>query len=344
MIYSPRKTRIARLMAVLISLGFVLLTGGILVIPVFYLPTMRTRYLTILGGIELGLFVITYIILMRKRWRRRMISKKPVPSSWDGILGRRVSYYSALSREKRERFRKECFVFLNEVTITGIETEVTEEDRLLIAASAVIPIFSFPDWEYDRMSEVLLYPSNFNSDYDFDNKSNNILGLVTNGGSTMVLSKASLRDGFRDDKDKSNVGIHEFIHKVDGEDGSIDGVPALLMDSEMTSEWLSIIKTEAEKIRERKSDIRPYALTNNAEFFAVVSEYFFEHPMQMQKEHPELYSILVRIFKQDTVSLLKSVVRSMFRPYGKKIGRNSPCPCGSGKKYKKCCLDKKRYS
>ncbi|MEE0874530.1 MAG: SEC-C metal-binding domain-containing protein [Ruminococcus sp.] len=22
---------------------------------------------------------------------------------------------------------------------------------------------------------------------------------------------------------------------------------------------------------------------------------------------------------------------------GKKIGRNDPCPCGSGKKYKKCC-------
>jgi len=24
-----------------------------------------------------------------------------------------------------------------------------------------------------------------------------------------------------------------------------------------------------------------------------------------------------------------------------KTGRNDPCPCGSGKKYKKCCVDKK---
>lgn len=23
-----------------------------------------------------------------------------------------------------------------------------------------------------------------------------------------------------------------------------------------------------------------------------------------------------------------------------KVGRNDPCPCGSGKKFKKCCLDK----
>lgn len=26
----------------------------------------------------------------------------------------------------------------------------------------------------------------------------------------------------------------------------------------------------------------------------------------------------------------------------KKVGRNEPCPCGSGKKYKKCCIDKKQ--
>lgn len=30
--------------------------------------------------------------------------------------------------------------------------------------------------------------------------------------------------------------------------------------------------------------------------------------------------------------------------YMKKVGRNDPCPCGSGKKYKKCCIDKKRQN
>lgn len=28
------------------------------------------------------------------------------------------------------------------------------------------------------------------------------------------------------------------------------------------------------------------------------------------------------------------------RPRVEKIGRNDPCPCGSGLKYKKCCLDR----
>jgi len=62
----------------------------------------------------------------------------------------------------------------------------------------------------------------------------------------------------------------------------------------------------------------------------------------MAKKHPELYNTLRRIFKQDTRSMFQSVVKSMFKPYGKKIGRNTPCPCGSGRKYKKCCLGKKK--
>lgn len=30
------------------------------------------------------------------------------------------------------------------------------------------------------------------------------------------------------------------------------------------------------------------------------------------------------------------------KPKAKKVGRNEQCPCGSGKKYKKCCLEKDR--
>ncbi|MCG8572964.1 MAG: SEC-C domain-containing protein, partial [Spirochaetes bacterium] len=62
-----------------------------------------------------------------------------------------------------------------------------------------------------------------------------------------------------------------------------------------------------------------------------------------KKKHSQLYQLLKKIYQQDTLSLFQSVTKSLFRPYGKKIGRNSPCPCGSGKKYKKCCLNKKRY-
>jgi Mlc titration factor MtfA (ptsG expression regulator) len=50
-----------------------------------------------------------------------------------------------------------------------------------------------------------------------------------------------------------------------------------------------------------ESDINPYAVTNEAEFFAVVSEYFFEKPKELKDRHPELYELLSNTFLQHPV-------------------------------------------
>ena len=192
-----------------------------------------------------------------------------------------------------------------------------------------------------NLVEILVYPKNFDENYQYvKNSGRQILGLVTNTASTMILSKPALYHGFRNTTDKLNVGFHEFIHAVDGGDGAIDGVPALLIKREDVKEWLRVVKQESKRIEEGHSDINPYALTNNAEFFSVASEYFFENPDAMSEKYPELYNILMKIFKQDTKAMFKSILKYMFRPNGKKTGRNDPCPCGSGKKYKRCCLKK----
>lgn len=82
-----------------------------------------------------------------------------------------------------------------------------------------------------------------------------------------------------------------------------------------------------------KSDINVYGATNNQEFLAVASEYFFERPQLLERKHPELYKILSDVFKQDLARLPKAG-----QPLPRIIGRNDACPCGSGKKYKKCCM------
>ena len=82
-----------------------------------------------------------------------------------------------------------------------------------------------------------------------------------------------------------------------------------------------------------RSYVNSYAYTNEHEFFAVLAEYFFKSPDLLQKKDPQLYAMLREMFHQDTRSLLR------LRPSGRRrYGRNSPCPCGSGKKYKHCCL------
>jgi Mlc titration factor MtfA (ptsG expression regulator) len=95
-----------------------------------------------------------------------------------------------------------------------------------------------------------------------------------------------------------------------------------------------------EEIRRGQSDINPYALTNEVEFFAVATEYFFERPGVMQRKHPELYAMLARVFRQGVGSRLAAMARELKRGRPS-FGRNSPCPCGSGRKFKKCCLKRK---
>ena len=82
-----------------------------------------------------------------------------------------------------------------------------------------------------------------------------------------------------------------------------------------------------------RSYIRGYAYTNEHEFFAVLAEYFFKSPDLLEKKDPQLYGMLQEMFHQDTASLMG--LTSSRRP---RYGRNAPCPCGSGKKYKHCCL------
>ena len=119
---------------------------------------------------------------------------------------------------------------------------------------------------------------------------------------TVILSKPDLERAFDGLPHKGNVGIHEFVHMLDKEDGVIDGVPELLLEHQYIAPWLHEIKEEIKRIERGKSDINAYALTNNAEFLAVVSEYFFDNPEKFKNRHPELYQRLSAIFKQDVAN------------------------------------------
>ncbi len=281
-----------------------------------------------------------FLYFTRKYRRRKKILSQPFNPNYERLLNEKIQFYHTLDENQKKEFKQRVQIFLGETLITGIETNVDDEIRILVACSAIIPVFSFKDWDYSELSEVLIYPSDFDESFDFNNKGGNILGMVGIGGA-MVLSKPSLKHGFKVNNDKLNVGIHEFIHKIDEKDGSIDGIPEKMADRKTINKWREIMEIEMKKMEDGDSEINPYGLTNTAEFFAVVSEYFFENPESLKRKHSELYEILSKIYKQDTLTTYKKILKSMFIPGGNKIGRNQPCPCGSGKKYKKCCLNKK---
>ncbi len=198
-------------------------------------------------------------------------------------------------------FEEKVNVVLANITIEGVGTPVEDADSVMIASSAVIPIFGFKDWEYRNLTNVILYPDTFDGEFQFEGENRSILGMVGTGymNGQMILSRAALIKGFSKSAGKENTAIHEFVHLLDKSDGATDGVPENLLAHEYVLPWLKMIHQEIHKIEAGRSDINPYAITNEAEFFAVVAEYFFQKPDELKHKHPELYEMLSTIFMQN---------------------------------------------
>ncbi len=261
-----------------------------------------------------------------------------MPEQHKELLQKNVAFYNTLTIEEKHSFEERVQDFLANCRVTAISCTIDDLDRLLVAASAIIPVFSFPNWKYYNLEEVLIYPDSFDKNYDIGTPESNILGMVGSGIMTgkMILSKKALRSGFSIENDKRNTAIHEFVHLIDKADGNIDGVPMALLEKQYTIPWIDLIKRKIEDISTENSDINPYGGTNNAEFFSVASEYFFERPKLLQEKHPQLYSMLEKIFSRE---MSKKELKTY---HIKSVGRNEPCPCGSGEKYKRCCSKRKR--
>ncbi len=284
----------------------------------------------ILTFVFTAIFAFILIKLLKKdKWK---LPSKPFPKEWRSVLLEKVNFYNALNADERKQFEYEVQEFLLNHRITGISTKIDIVDELLVAASAVIPIFGFPEWRYINLYEVLIYPSAFNEKFETTGPDRRILGMVGTGymDGKMILSQKALHHGFANDTDKRNTAIHEFIHLIDKSDGIIDGVPSLLMEKPYIIPWLDLMQKKIAEIYKMKSDINPYGGTSQIEFFAVVSEYFFERPKLLTKKHPELYYILEEVFEQNMIDRDVENGKSV-------LGRNTPCPCNSNKKFKNCC-------
>jgi Mlc titration factor MtfA (ptsG expression regulator) len=281
----------------------------------------------------LGLIPFSYWWVRRRYLRRVTVMQQPFPDEWEQILRTHVVFFVALNDEKKTRFRHLVQIFLDEIQITGIRTEVDETTRVLVAASAAIPIFGFHDWEYHRLREVLIYPDAFDDAYQSHGGADeNILGMVGlhHLSGVMILSKPALLAGFANQDDAKNVGVHEFAHLVErgaNEYGLPPEVPWMVV-----RQWVRYVARELARPSRHRAHVSAYAYTNEHEYFAVLAEYFFTSPELLKRRDPALYALLRGMFHQDTNSLLSLVPR---RRQG--VRRNAPCPCGSGKKYKHCC-------
>ncbi len=250
-----------------------------------------------------------------KQRRRKRIRNLPFPEKWQKILERNIAYYHHLNSEDQSELRGNIQIFLNEKKFEGLNGfEITDEIRVTIAAQACILLLHRDTDYYPTLYTILVYPHPF-----FSNIKKYLPGGIVAEGEQgrlgeswyrgpVILSWDDVSRSAHDHNDGHNVVFHEFAHQLDSESGANDGAPQLPKRSSYIA-WARVLGEEYQDLFDHlrhhlKSDIDSYGATNPAEFFAVVTEYFFEKPIQLKKRHPELYEQFKNFYKLDTEAIM----------------------------------------
>lgn len=248
------------------------------------------------------IFVLALIVIIIKIAFSLLREKEVflLPENYRELLTDYSKFYRNLDEEGQKKFDDRIEHFLKAVKITGVNAEVEDIDRLLIAAGAIIPVYGISDWQYINLHEVLLYPGAFNEDFDQGGSDRPIAGMVGTGAmqNVMIITKWQLRQGFINNNDAHNTAIHEFVHLIDKMDGTMDGVPEIILERKYIDRWKNLMDSTIWQMKNHGSDINMYGATSPVEFFAVISEYYFEQPDLLNAHHPDLYEMLGRIYKR----------------------------------------------
>ena len=248
-----------------------------------------------------------------KKRRRKRLRATPLPEHAAALIEERVPYVASLSLDDRRELEGLVQVFLDEKWFSGCGgLEVTDEIRLTIAAQAcVLLLRRGVEAVYPDLVTVIVYPHAYVA-----NAKRMVGGIVLEGREvrlgeswergTLVLSWDDVVKGAADVHDGHNVVFHEFAHQLDQQAGGDAGTPALGSRSRHLV-WARVLggeyKALVDDVRTRhKNVIDAYGATNAAEFFAVVTECFFEKPGALRAKHPELYEQLRDFYRRDPAS------------------------------------------
>lgn len=272
------------------------------------------KALIVLGLI---LLIITLILGIDPliRWRRKQLANQPFPLRWIVILEQNIPFYRNLPRARQVKLHGHINVLLKSKKFIGCGgLNLTDEMKVTIAGIASLLLLNERGNYYSKLRLILLYPTAFiaSKTTPFGGQyleEKQVKSGESWGIGVLVLSWQTIRYDVKHWQDGHNVILHEFAHQLDQEAGSASGVPILEKRSDYVT-WARVLQTEYEQLRrdvERgvKTVIDEYGATDPAEFFAVATETFFEKPLQMRNQHPELYNELKRYYKLDPIDWMR---------------------------------------
>lgn len=246
-----------------------------------------------------------------KQRRRRSLKRKPFPAAWRSIIARNVPIFRRLVSADQSELLAHVQVFLAEKRFEGCDgLAVTDEIRLTIAAQACLLLLHRRTDYYPQLTSILVYPSGYMAHevrsvdaHVWSEGDESRLGHTGRRLGSLVLAWDDVRRGAANPSDGRNLVLHEFAHQLDFEDYATDGAPALATRAEYQS-WARVMNREFATLRAADAQGIPtvldtYGAENPAEFFAVVTEAFFERPRALRANHPELYAEFAHFFCQD---------------------------------------------
>ena len=249
-----------------------------------------------------------------KSRRRARLRGKPAPKAWRAILERNLPVYTRLTTEDQDELLGHVQVFLAEKHFEAAgDLKLTEEIKVTIAAQACLLLLHRNTDYYPELTSIIVYPTSYIAQEErhvgggiWEEGDEHRLGHTGQRLGAIVLSWDDVRHGASEPTDGKNLVVHEFAHQLDFENRDADGTPALQTTGEYKA-WARVMSHEFEQLRDAleagdDTFLDDYGATNPAEFFAVISEAFFERPRALRRNHPALFMQLQRFYQQDPTS------------------------------------------
>ncbi len=266
------------------------------------------------AALVFAIFAVTLIaatvfyLFFYRTWRRERELKTPFPEPWRRYLDANVPFYRQLPVLLKRALEQRVQLFLSEKEFYGCDGfEVDDPVRVTIAGHACLLILARPYSDFDEVSSILVYPDAYHvRDIESDglvvSERHQIRAGEASSRGQVVLAWKECEQAARNPHSSHNVILHEFAHQLDYLDGTADGAPPL--NEEQARHWKASMTEAYEDLRHslnhhHKPWLDPYGATEPAEFFAVLTEAFFQQPDHLKSIQPEVYKALKGYYRLD---------------------------------------------
>lgn len=230
--------------------------------------------------------------------------------AWRDLLAARMGTWARLDPDERTRLEALALQLLAGLRWEAANGfELTDDIEVTIAADAALLLLGLPDDSFRGVHSVLVHPTTV----VLRGEHSQVNGIVSDGpmpilgqadehGPVLIVWDAVL-DEARHPGSGHNVVFHEFAHRLDMLTGAADGTPPM-STVEQSEQWVRVCTEVYERVVAGRAGrvLRSYAGVNPAEFFAVATEAFFDAPVALRHEHPDLYEVLMGYYCQDTAA------------------------------------------